>query len=481
MYWISIQRFESFFARTSPCGSAYVVISCLLFSIIAIITFYPGFMVWDAVGQLQQARSGQFQNLAPPIMSFIWRYLEIFVRGPFAYLLINTAITLYALHTIFHNMSSTRYRINILCILTVFFFPPIFSWAGAITKDITFNGVVLLSTAIFYQMHRREKSSTAVPIRLFSMSICVLCLIFATTLRYNGIIVVAIVVMYGVRPYFDRFCGSSASQILYCFAAVTAVTVMIGMVAVIVNRALTDVERYPLAQVMASDISGISVRNINNALFRSKYDTQLDNILNQGRSMDELPRMYNPMDWSRTWDIWGDGVFHYPRSEGEVSYILSVWRRMVMDYPISYISHRWAGFSKIIGIENRWLYGPTHIESYKLLLDENHNATVDFRLSPFQSFLSERLKQAAGTGLFHPALYLLLSFIIGWWARSSYSRNRNFIWMLLASGIVHEAGLFFVAPSTEHRFSLWLILAVWTATVVKVAETLDARLEAREA
>jgi hypothetical protein len=46
-------------------------------------------------------------------------------------------------------------------------------------------------------------------------------------------------------------------------------------------------------------------------------------------------------------------------------------------------------------------------------------------------------------------------------------RTRREVVALLASGILYEAALFFVAPSADVRYSTWLVLATVIAVVLR--------------
>src|SRR6187551_2782850 len=66
-----------------------VVAGLSLFGFLVVWWVYrPGFMSWDSVVQLRQARAGAFTDDHPPIVALIWRSLDRLWPGPIGMLIL---------------------------------------------------------------------------------------------------------------------------------------------------------------------------------------------------------------------------------------------------------------------------------------------------------------------------------------------------------------------------------------------------------
>jgi hypothetical protein len=61
---------------------------------------FPGFMAWDSVEQLAQARAGQLTDWHPPLMSAIWGVLDRIVPGAAAMFVLQNSLFLVGLHAL---------------------------------------------------------------------------------------------------------------------------------------------------------------------------------------------------------------------------------------------------------------------------------------------------------------------------------------------------------------------------------------------
>src|ERR1700751_233056 len=91
---------------------------------------HPGFMSYDSVQQLLEARAGEYSDLHPPLMALMWHFADRIIPGPFGMMLLQTALIwcgtfLIALHW-FSNVHPSFALLP--CILV--FYPPIFGISG---------------------------------------------------------------------------------------------------------------------------------------------------------------------------------------------------------------------------------------------------------------------------------------------------------------------------------------------------------------
>src|SRR5512147_1784246 len=70
---------------------------------------YPGFMSYDSVYQLSQARCLEpMTEWHPPMMGVIWRYLDMLIAGPFLMLVLQSVLFLIGLSKLLGHVMSRR-------------------------------------------------------------------------------------------------------------------------------------------------------------------------------------------------------------------------------------------------------------------------------------------------------------------------------------------------------------------------------------
>src|SRR6187551_3493672 len=94
---------------------AILAIGWLLFLVYS----FPGFMSYDSVWQLSQARGLEpINDWHPPLMTFVWRLLDWFIAGPFLMLVIQSLTFLLGLYVVLKQFMRAR-RAAIVAVLTL--------------------------------------------------------------------------------------------------------------------------------------------------------------------------------------------------------------------------------------------------------------------------------------------------------------------------------------------------------------------------
>ena len=81
-------------AHLSAFGIYYLALACFL---LTLAVYYPGYMSFDSIYQLQGAREGVTDNWNPPMMAYVWRVLDRIVPGPGGMLIVNAGLFWFAL------------------------------------------------------------------------------------------------------------------------------------------------------------------------------------------------------------------------------------------------------------------------------------------------------------------------------------------------------------------------------------------------
>lgn len=112
---------------------ALLVISAL---IVHLLLIWPGSLSPDSAGQYQMAIQGVYSDHHPPLMSFVWRYLNYIVSGPGMMLVLQLSFLYGAIFYLINSVKNLRY-INLLLILLPVT-PQVMEYSNNIWKDTHF-------------------------------------------------------------------------------------------------------------------------------------------------------------------------------------------------------------------------------------------------------------------------------------------------------------------------------------------------------
>src|SRR5580704_792026 len=107
---------------------------------------YPGYMSWDAMTQLAQARRGIYTDDHPPAMAVLWRVCELVVTGPLPMLLACSIPFLLAMRSLLADRLSPRTAA--IAAVLLLWFPPIGTVEAAVYKDSVMAAFVAVGAAL---------------------------------------------------------------------------------------------------------------------------------------------------------------------------------------------------------------------------------------------------------------------------------------------------------------------------------------------
>lgn len=145
-------------AKKNPALNAWLLLGC--FYIISLVMLWPGVMSPDATSQYSAAITGLYSDHHPPLMSFVWRYLDRIYPGP-ATMFIWHLSMLYLAAAIFiyiFKQSKLKWWYAVYPVL-----PNLLAYTALIVKDTGFTYTYLLSGAImaYLIMHKIQKFKIA--------------------------------------------------------------------------------------------------------------------------------------------------------------------------------------------------------------------------------------------------------------------------------------------------------------------------------
>jgi hypothetical protein len=408
---------------------------------------HPGYMSYDSVYQLLEARAGVFSDGHPPAMAALWKVVDLVIAGPFGMLVIQT--TCFVLGAYLVLARHMRPRRAALGAVAIVWFPAISSTLAVIWKDSQMAGFLMLGTGLLVAPRRRTR-------------LCGLALLaVATMMRHNALTMTFSIV--GLLFVWDE-----THRWWKRYPLAIAAWVAITLFAQLTNGALTSDERHLWHRSLALlDIVG-TLRNT-----PPVPEAELQPILagTPVRSPGDVSAQAHapsaePSPIDELWAVTNQ-VFRQPDTAAERAAVSRAWRDVVFGHPRGYLAYRWGVFTQLLGLSHP---DPGSVV-YVWFADVQDPATsarsVDHDATPseLQEALQVQMRRWGRGWMFRPYLYLVLSLLL-----LPLSLRYREAAAILLSGIGSEAALFFLTPTTDFRYSFGLVVTTAFGLVMLFAD-----------
>ncbi len=423
---------------------------------------YPGYMSYDSIVQLIQARSGVLGDAHPPLMSALWGVTDSVVAGPLPMLVIQVTCFLVGVYLILKRFMSPRAAA--ICATLVLWFPPIAVVLAVIWKDSQMVAFLVLGAALLLSPRRG------------AMITGLVLLSAATALRYNALAITLPLVML-------LFAWTPALRWWLRYSIAAGVWVAITLLATVVTSVLTtegehtyawheslallDVVgtlRYapdlPDAELRA-DLAGTPLIETTGVQLRARSSFRPEN-LPERKVQTFGTGSYTPALWVTTFHI-----FTAPVTSEQRAAISRTWKAVVFAHPLAYLEYRWHILRERIHLGDRAIPSGAYVW-FTDILDLSGSARKvghTARPSKIQTALQPAMLWFGTSFLFRPYIYLVLSLVLAVLCR----KNRELLALVL-SGVANEAALFILAPTIDYRYSVWLVISTTVVVIALIAK-----------
>jgi hypothetical protein len=406
---------------------------------------FPGYMAYDSLDQLRQARAGVMTDWHPPVMSALWGLLDRIVSGPLLMLVLQCSLFLGGLYVLLRRRMSPRSAIVLT--LVIFSLPPVLTMMAVVLKDCLMAGALLVGCAALTSDRPRARYAS---LAMF---------LFAAALRHNAIsMVVPIVAILSPWP------ASKGPWIRFGLGALIGIA--LSGSAMLVNKSLTDVEAHPFHGMIAPmdivgtltyapDLTDDEVR----ALMPGVTFAPASGLQAHARKIHSMYGL--PMNHTHGPDrLYDDATTAETRDA-----VGSAWWSLVTSYPGAYLGFRFAMMRELIGLTDA-RYTPVYeARNERAMLTANGEPLMDRNV--VQRWLAKQMiKLGYHSLLFRPYVYLLLALGLLWILR----RDRPVLALLL-SGLGGLALCLIVIPAPDIRYCWWLMVVTLYAVAVRLFGT----------
>ena len=334
-------------------------IICLAGFILSLVINYPGFMSYDSVQQLLEARAGAYSDMHPPFLAFLWHFTDSIVPGPFGMLIVETALIWCGTYLISLFWFSDAHPILRLAPCLLVFYPPIFGISGAIWTDIMMWAFLTLAIGMAGAIKPVSAATGYGCIPKFALGSMFL---FAAILcRHNALFAVMPLVALGVV----RGLGADRSPRRLVAGSVIGGLVFAGMLfgASLVNNALTSYRVATLHVAALFDIAGV-IHGLPDAdEQKAIYDRVPAEAIGSG-SLENLIHTYSPDNAATLFQPEHPAFRPEPFTQNKIineesplsaqdrRALTNLWLETVFHHPLAWLRHRISVFEAVTGLHH---------------------------------------------------------------------------------------------------------------------------------
>ncbi len=417
-----------------------VAVAALLLAAASFAALWPGYALYDTVGQYKQALIGEFDDWHPPIMARLWAVLHGRLGGTTGPML---AVQLGGYWLGFGLIAEAlaargRWR-SAVAVLLLAGSPLLLGWQGAILKDAQMLGALVAGVGIVAAFALRDRR---VPVIV--AAVVALMFVYALLVRANAVFaVVPLVVLLAPRPV--GLVGKLVTIAVLSLAVIAAEPS--------INHRLfhvwpTGVEKtQPLY-----DLAAIGVREPKGSPFTS---AELATFRKKG--------CIKPYFWDPLGDEIACGKQVARLQEEQPLTLYRLWARAIAAHPAVYAKHRLAHWNS----SERWLVPPGRIGAEPPTISTHNDVGLVAPASRWASVIESAGAAEAGTPLGWPIVWTFLALIaapVAWGRRNETAAGLALA--LAGSAIGMEASFLVVSIASDLRYHLWPMAASALALIL---------------
>ncbi|QPK61962.1 hypothetical protein IVG45_13955 [Methylomonas sp. LL1] len=443
---------------TPPIESVFIVGFLIHVGIL-----YPGFMCYDAVNQILEAREGVFSDWHPPLMAIFWRFTDSIVPGPAGMLLPQLGLVWFGTYLVFHAFFKpygAKVAAPMLCVLL--FLPPVFGISGAILKDVLMWGALLTAFGLAGHIKSHINQSARFTLLLFSLTLLMSWL--AILLRHNAFFATMPILGLAIHRLYPK-----TGLLGMIRTAVSGAAIAIAMFAAtgVINDRLADRHTHPWVANAAFDIAGI-IKRLDDKNQQQVLFAQLASALNSRGSVEPLLKAYTPMYWREIFRT-KPPTLELPThsmesqihgfeslSDQQRQALHTLWFQSILAEPVLWLRHRLAVSKYVLGLVAEVNWSPVMMaKEFPIDLEPFYGKHP--QATKLQEQIETGISRLIDYWFFQPWPYFFSAICIFFAVVFRPVAAKIEIICLISSAILHESSLILAAPSPDYRYSHYMV------------------------
>lgn len=416
----------------------------LLLSLAILSICFPGFMSYDSLRMLEEARTAVIGGPYPVAPVYILRLFDIGGHGSTVMLEMQNFLLLFSVMLILRTLKVGLF-LSIISSLMILVFPTVIGCMLVLWKDVSFAAMIMLSLSlIFYASVCKSDNSLSQAIKWSSL----IFLFIATLVRLNAITSTGIVFIYWLSVFYQHH-----NFKVRCAAFFAIVAFMFAGNNLINSRGFPDMHKLapnPIFDaIMINDIIGISgwsreslvPIDVTNELPSSKIPiADIDSVYSSLGALAIADNIKNH-----------DGKIKLFPRKFDNSDLIHAWLSAIYKHPFAYLQYRCDLFQEIIGAKNHETFEPTHFE----MIDEN-SFGLKIQSSEATTFALDYIKASSNSFWGKPWFFYLLSVlavVLTYKNKSIQTNLKKFSYYSFAAAALYIIPFYFISGTGEVRYN----------------------------
>jgi len=415
--------------------------------------FHPGHVSFDSAYQFWQVRTGNYSNVSPVAMTYLWSLLNRVWPGSGGIFFLNILMFWSGVWLIACTLYS-RPAHRVAATLLVAGVSPALMILSHIWTDATLIACLTLASGLILRAgHRRERLPLYCAIPL---------LVYGGLVRHNAL--PALIPLLAWWLVVLARTGSSQARLpaMKLLAAVLVACLAVFGLGHALDSRLVVHRVSTIGIVQVWDLAGVSLSTGTMLLpdFVRPADVTLDQLREKYSRYTSVP-LYAPPHAIR------DGL-SIPFTPSESRRLREAWLDAVRQHPVAYAGHRLAVTTALF---NRYRNDrPSDLGYIPYMVQYKDNPVIAPNDSSLHRMALAWYEVTVGWWISAPAPYILLAIgcaLVAWRRRSDF--RGELALATAVSGLLYVAPLPLVAPSAELRYSGWLFAAATISLISLIA------------
>ena len=421
---------------------------------------YPGNAGWDSNYQYFQASSGHYNDWHPPVMAWLWSYLDFVVPGKGGMLLFHMFLYWFGFGLIalaFDRWNRNRAAWAIILLAAS---PAFWMLNVQLFKDVGLTVSALSAFAIVFWFRSRQQ-----PIPKSLLLISLLLLIYATLVRANGIIATAPLFLFAVYP------SILFKPVRFLIVCIPILLLSFPLASIINHKIIGATPTHPIRSLQLFDVVGTA--------YYSRDVTLIG--IDKALSLKNIDECYSPVLWDTLspkarckyfWDLLATTPSVQEGRNPETAWYLDpsneqlsqLWIASILHHPLAYLKHRLIHFNYELGF-----IAPRHLSDKWVLNQIVYNGpektekvdTITKKI--FDAMKFNPIFSAPFCLVVAVMVLICASRIIYTQHNNSSTPTNGIIAGILAicySGMLYCLGFLLIGVADEDRYQFWMILSI---------------------